>query len=69
MTLNELLLEQRVESLREINPAAAIHRAEAEKSRRHGARHAIAAALMRIGAWIDPESRAQRPTAMRQTWY
>jgi hypothetical protein len=53
MTMNELLVEERIQTLTHADPARLRFVEEALAARRGAVRRAIAAALVRLGAWLD----------------
>ena len=53
MTFDELLTEERIETLRRLDTAWVRFEDEARTAHDGGARRAIAAGLVRLGAWLD----------------
>jgi hypothetical protein len=51
--LDELIVEQRMNELRAVDPAVMKLEAEARAEQGGGLRRGLATALVRLGAWID----------------
>jgi hypothetical protein len=52
MTMDELLVRERIQTLRRLDPWLRFEE-EAREARAGGLRRTLAAALVRLGAWLD----------------
>lgn len=66
MTFDELLTEDRIGALKRLDTAWMRFEDEAQAARAGGTRRAIAAALVRAGAWLDRGAAERAVVVMRR---